>query len=81
MTFSGVHARSEIRVYDASGNELAGVESCTTNPALTWALSTGDVRVVVVHLAYKIKDFQYTPVAGAVSLPVQQEADSWYSNP
>ena len=81
VTFSGVHAGSEIRVYDASGNELAGVESCTTNPALTWALSTGDVRVVVVHLAYKIKDFQYTPVAGAVSLPVQQEADSWYSNP
>lgn len=81
VTFSGVHAGSEIRVYDASGNELAGVESSTANPELTWVLSTGDVRVVVVHLDYKIKDFQYTPVAGAVSLPVQQEADSWYSNP
>jgi len=81
VTFSGVHAGSEVRVYDASGNELAGVESSTANPELTWVLSAGDVRVVVVHLDYKIKDFQYTPVAGAVSLPVQQEADSWYSNP
>lgn len=81
VTFSGVHAGSEIRVYDASGNELAGVESSTANPELTWVLSTGDVRVVVVHLDYKIKEFQYTPVSGAVPLPVQQEADSWYSNP
>ena len=81
VTFSGVNAGSEIRVYDASGNELAGVESSTANPELTWVLSTGDVRIVVVHLDYKIKDFQYTPISGAVSLPVQQEADSWYSNP
>ena len=81
VTFSGVNAGSEIRVYDASGNELAGVESSAANPELTWVLSTGDVRIVVVHLSYKIKDFQYTPVSGAVSLPVQQEADSWYSNP
>lgn len=81
VTFSGVNAGSEIRVYDASGNELAGVESSTANPELTWVLSTGDVRIVVVHLDYKVKDFQYTPISGAVSLPVQQEADSWYRNP
>lgn len=81
VTFSGVNAGSEIRVYDGSANELAGVEACSANPELTWTLSSGDVRIVIIHPDYKIKEFTYTPVAGVVSLPVQQEPDKWYSNP
>ena len=81
VTFSGVHAGSEIRVYDASGNELAGVESSTANPELTWVLSTGDVRIVIVHPNYRIKEFAYTSSVGNQTIPVQQEPDKWYNNP
>lgn len=38
------------------------------------------VTVRIVHPTYKIKEFDYTASTGAVSLPVQQEIDKWYSN-
>lgn len=81
VTFAGVNAGSEIRVYDSSGTELAGTESCSADQELTWTVPVGDVRVVIVNMDYKIKDFTYTSVAGAQSLPVQQEIDTWYVNP
>ncbi len=81
VTFTGVNADSEIRVYNASGAEIAGVESCDANHALTWNVDATALTVRIVHTAYKIKEFQYTNAAGTQSLPVQQEADKWYSNP
>jgi hypothetical protein len=81
VTFDGVNAGSEIRVYDSGGAELAGVESCSADHALTWAVASGDQHIVIVHLDYRIKDFSYTNQAGAQTLPVQQEPDDWYSNP
>lgn len=82
VTFSGVAAGSEIRVYDASANELAGIENCASDQSLTWAIpSPATVRIVIVHPSYKIKEFTYTAQAGNQSIPVQQEADKWYSNP
>ena len=86
VTFSGVNAGSEIRVYLPDGTEVAGIESCAANQALTWPVYAGGspnntVRVVVVNTAYKIKEFNYTVSLGNQSLPIQQEADKWYSNP
>lgn len=86
VTFSGVNAGSEIRIYDPSANELAGVETCTANHTLIWPVySNGSpnntVRIVIIHHDYKIKEFTYTSVVGNQSIPVQQEPDPWYSNP
>ena len=82
VTFTGVNSGTEIRVYDkVTGTELAGIESCATDQALTWDLSGNDTTIRLVNTAYKIKDFDYTPVVGNQSLPIQQEPDKWYSNP
>ena len=85
VTFSGVNAGSEIRVYLPDGTALAGVESCDANHVLTWdvypAGANSTVTIRIVNTAYRIKEFTYTPTVGAASLPVQQEVDKWYSNP
>ena len=85
-TFSGVPAGSEIRVYRADGVELAGVESAATdNPSLTWSVYAAGAnsvnRIVIIHLAYKIKEFNFTPAVGSVSIPIQMDNDDWFSNP
>lgn len=85
-TFVGVNANSEIRVYDPSGNELAGVENCSADHTLTWDVyaygsANNVVTVRIVNVAYKIKEFNYTSTPGNVSIPIQQELDPWYSNP
>lgn len=81
VTFSGANSGSEIRVYNTSLDELAGVESSSANPSLTWQIPVGDVRIVIIHPDYKIKEFTYASLVGNQSLPVQQERDKWYSNP
>ena len=86
VTFQGVNANSEIRIYLPDGTEAAGVELCDANHVLTWGVyspgsANNTVRVVVVHPSYKIKEFNYTAAAGNASLPIQQEPDPWYSNP
>lgn len=86
VTFSGVNAGSEIRVYLPDGTEAAGVETCDANHVLTWQVyapgsANNAVTVRIVANAWKIKEFNYTSAVGNVSLPVQQEADKWYSNP
>lgn len=86
VTFDGVHAGSEIRVYLPDGTGAAGVEDCSANHILSWGVyasgsANNTARVVIVHPAYKIKEFNYTASIGASSIPVQQEADKWYSNP
>lgn len=82
VTFSGVNAGSEIRVYNSTGTELNGIESCDANQVLSWAVpAVVTVTVRVVHPDYKIKEFDFTTTAGASNLPIQQEVDKWYSNP
>jgi len=86
VTFQGVNANSEIRIYLPDGTEAAGVELCDANHVLTWGVyspgsANNTVRVVVVHPDYKIKEFNYTAGLGNASLPIQQEPDKWYSNP
>ena len=86
VTFSGVQAGTEIRVYTPDGSELAGVESSMMNPVLTWPVyaagsPNNSVTIRIVNVAYKIKEFGYTSAVGTVSVPVQQERDHWYKNP
>lgn len=86
VTFSSVPAGSEIRVYDPSANELAGIESCAANQVLVWSVySAGSpnntVRIVIIDMAHRIKEFTYTSQVGAQSIPVQPENDKWYVNP
>jgi hypothetical protein len=85
VTFQGINANSEIRVYLPDGTEAAGVELCDANHVLTWGVyasgsANNTVRVVVVHPDYKIKEFDYAVGAGDASLPIQQERDKWYKN-
>ena len=82
MTFAGVKAGTEIRVYDASGNEKAGIESCAADQVLTWATDATEVLTYrLIHLSYGIKEFDYTTPVGVQTLPIQQSADRWWSNP
>ncbi len=81
VTFSGVIANTEIRVYNASGTEIAGVENCSANQVLEWALTEDPVRVSLLSLPYKNQDFTFTAVAGAQSLPIRQLPDPNYRNP
>lgn len=86
VTFSGVNAGSEIRIYLPDTTEAAGIETCAADQTLSWPVySAGSpnntVRIVIVHPDYKIKEFNYTSIVGTQSLPVQQERDKWYSNP
>lgn len=86
VTFDGVVAGSEIRVYDPDLNELAGVESCTANHVLTWSVYAAGspnnrVQIKIINTAYRIKDFPYTSKVGNQSIPVQMEPDKWFSNP
>ena len=86
VTFDGVNAGSEIRIYLPDGTEVAGVETCDANHVLAWSVyaprsPNNTVRIVIVHLDYKIKEFIYVSRIGAQSIPVQQEPDKWRSNP
>ena len=86
VTFSGVNAGSEIRVYLPDTTEVAGVETCIENQVLSWPVyaagsPNNTVRIVIVHPDYKIKEFLYISVSGKQSLPVQQERDKWSFNP
>ena len=86
VTFDGVSAASEIRVFLPDASEVAGVESCDANQVLSWGVyasgnANNTVRIVIIHPNYRIKEFTYTSRLGEQSIPVQQESDKWYSNP
>lgn len=86
VTFAGVNAGSEIRVYLSDMTEVAGVESGAADQSLSWDVyapgsPNNMVRIVIIHPSYKIKEFTYTSTAGSQNIPVQQEPDKWYSNP
>jgi hypothetical protein len=86
VTFSGVVATSEIRVYLPNGTEQAGIESCAADQVLTWPVyaigeSNNTVTIRIVHPDYKIKEFTYTSTLGNQSIPVQMERDKWFRNP
>lgn len=86
VAFTGVLAGSEIRVFYPDATEAAGIESCAADQVLSWpafvpGAPNNTVRVLVMSLSQKLKEFQYVARVGAQSLPIQQEPDKWWSNP
>lgn len=85
LTFDGVVAGSEIRAYmQSDGTELFGVESCDADHVFSGVsyFGTGqDVTIRIVNSGYRIKEFTYTVPATDQVIPIQMEADKWYSNP
>ena len=86
VTFSGVKAGSEIRVYLSDRTEVAGIESCVDNQVLSWGTyasgnPNNNVRVVIISLDNKILDFNYVSVQGSQSIPIFQEEDPWFKDP
>lgn len=86
VTFSGIIAGSEIRVF-VGAIEIAGVESCSTDQILTWPYYTAGnpnniVTIRIVSLAYKLLEFTYTTLRKSEqAIPIQQSPDPWYKNP
>ena len=86
VTFSGVKAGSEIRVYLSDMTEVAGIESCVDNQVLSWGTyasgnPNNNVRIVIISLDNKILDFNYVSIQGSQSIPIFQEEDPWFKDP
>lgn len=85
LTFDGVKANSEIRIYrNSDGTETAGVELCDANHIFAGVpyYGTGQVCTVrIIHPQYKIKEFTYTIPSVDQVIPIQQELDKWFKNP
>jgi hypothetical protein len=86
LTFDGVQAGSEVRIYDqlgAAAVELAGVESCDVNPGLVvpYYGPGQTAQVVIIALSRKIKSFPISVPSSDATVPAQQDVDPWYSNP
>lgn len=86
VTFNGVKAGSEIRVYLPDGTEVAGVESCVDNQDLSWSVyASGNpnntVFITILLRGYRWQRFNYTSVTGNQNLPIFQITDLGYSNP
>lgn len=84
LTFDGVNANSEIRIYlNSDGSETAGVELCDANHVFAGVpyYGTGQVCTIrIVHPDYKIKEFSHTIPGVDQTIPIQQEPDKWYRN-
>lgn len=88
VTLTGMKDNTEVRVYSVgTTTELDGVENATSgttnNRSFTFSLTAGtgvDIRIYAVgYLPADILDF--TVPTGDTSLPIQQVADRWYTNP
>lgn len=83
VTFDGINAGSEIRVFSLAGVARAGVETCDANHVLSFDVYGAPETVVIriVNVLYKIKEFTAKVSVGSLTIPVQQELDPWYKNP
>lgn len=92
VTFSGVAAGSEIRVYlpdgpnGAAGTEVAGLDSCVENQQLSWAVyapgsPNNNVWIHLLKRGLRWQKFSYTSKVGAQSIPIFQNTDLGYNNP
>ena len=82
IDFIGVHAGTEIRIFNESNVEVAGVENCVDNPNLTWSASSdGLFTIRIISVEYGLEEFTYTATIGNHSIPIQQEIDPWFKDP
>ena len=92
VTFDGVIAGSEIRVYlpdgpdGAAGTEVAGLDACVANQQLSWAVyapgsQNNNVWIHIIKRGLRWQKFSYASQAGAQSIPIFQNTDLGYNNP
>ncbi len=85
VTFSGIQAGTEIRVYLPDGTEVTGVEDCVANQSLPFDVyapgANSTMYITLLKRGYRWQRFNYTPVVGAQTLPIFQIVDLGYSNP
>ena len=92
VTFQGVVAGSEIRVYlpdgpdGSAGTEIAGLDSCAANQQLSWAVyapgsQNNNVWIHIIKRGLRWQKFSYTSKVGAQSIPIFQNTDLGYNNP
>lgn len=92
VTFDGVVAGSEIRVYlpdgpgGAAGTEVAGLDSCAAQQQLTWPVyasgsPNNTVWVHIIKRGLRWMKFPYVSKLGAQSIPIFQNTDLGYNNP
>lgn len=80
VTFSGVQAGTEIRVYLPDGTEAAGVEECTVDPVLTWPVyaagsPNNNVFITMLKRGYRWQRFTFQSVVGNQTIPIFQIPD------
>jgi len=80
VTFQGVQAGTEIRVYLPDGTEAAGVESCTADPVLTWQVyaagsPNNTVFITLLLRGYRWQRFPFQSVVGSQTIPIFQIPD------
>ena len=81
LTLTGVIAGSEVRIYAISnGAELAGTESCVSNPTFTFVANV-EVRILVISTTYRLIDFVYSAGSGTASIPIEMSEDPWFKDP
>lgn len=82
ITFIDIKADTEIRIFNALGFEVAGVESCIADQTLIWnADNEGVFTIRLISLVYGLQEFTYTATVGEHSIPIQQEIDPWFKDP
>lgn len=84
LTLSGIVEGTEVRIFDSSGNELAGTESAGVTGIFEYTYGYDadvEVRVEIISVAYKNKSFNLTLREYDQSVVVQQEPDNTYLNP
>lgn len=92
VTFDGVVAGSEIRVYlpdgvgGSAGTEVAGLDSCVAQQQLTWPVyaagsPNNTVWIHIIKRGLRWMKFPYASKPGAQSIPIFQNTDLGYNNP
>lgn len=87
-TFTGMKDNTELRIYDLSGNELAGIENATAGTvndrSFSASISGGtDVRIAWVNLNWRVPpngELFLTWPASDFTFPVTQVIDRTYKN-
>ena len=88
ITLTGMKDNTEVRVYaDGTTTELAGIENATSgttdNRSFSFSLTAGtivDIRIFAIGY-YPADLLDYEIPTSDTSVPIQQVADRWYTNP
>ena len=80
VTFSGVNAGSEIRVYLPDGTEAAGIETCEANEVLSWSVyapgsPNNTVSITILLRGYRWQEFSFVSIVGSQTIPIFQIID------